>query len=220
MKKSFTLIELIVVIAIIAILAAIIAPNAFKAIEKAKVSKIIALTRNLKTACNVYYADTGEFADEYYIEIADHTGNPGWAAPEHHQFSQEQPTVAGWDGPYLEKALSRNDYPYKFSLSVYGDRITFAIDGVPGPSKALAAGGNSPSGFDLDQDGVTETTGTGNYVLMTHVPENVAKRINDIIDGPQGTGDEWKGRGQVEWLPEVWPTFTEGLPIYLIGGDQ
>ena len=34
MRKSFTLIELIVVIAIIAVLAAIIAPNSFKAIAK------------------------------------------------------------------------------------------------------------------------------------------------------------------------------------------
>ena len=40
MRKGFTLIELIVVIAIIAILAAIIAPNAFRAIEKAKASPL------------------------------------------------------------------------------------------------------------------------------------------------------------------------------------
>lgn len=212
MKKSFTLIELIVVIAIIAILAATIAPNAFKAIEKAKISKIIATVKNLKTASNMYYADTGEFAEEYFIELVT------WPGSEFRQLSQEQATVVGWNGPYIEKTLSRNDYPYKHSISVYGDRITFAIDGVPGPSKALAAGGNSPSGFDLDQDGVTETTGTGNYVLMTEVPENVAKKINDIIDGSQGTGDEWKGRGQVEWLPNIWVGYDEGLPVYLTGG--
>ena len=38
-SKGFTLIELIVVIAIIAILGAIIAPNAFRAIEKAKMAR-------------------------------------------------------------------------------------------------------------------------------------------------------------------------------------
>ncbi|NCC82098.1 MAG: prepilin-type N-terminal cleavage/methylation domain-containing protein [Clostridia bacterium] len=39
-KKGFTLVELLVVIAIIAILAAVVAPNAFKAIEKSKVTAI------------------------------------------------------------------------------------------------------------------------------------------------------------------------------------
>ncbi len=61
MKKSFTLIELIVVIAIIAILAAIIAPNAFKAIEKAKISRAIADFKTFKTAMFSYYADCGKF---------------------------------------------------------------------------------------------------------------------------------------------------------------
>ncbi|MCF7873830.1 MAG: prepilin-type N-terminal cleavage/methylation domain-containing protein, partial [Candidatus Omnitrophica bacterium] len=49
-KRSFTLIELIVVIAIIAILAAIIAPNAFQAIEKAKIIEAIGDFKTLKTA--------------------------------------------------------------------------------------------------------------------------------------------------------------------------
>jgi len=60
-KKSFTLIELIVVIAIIAILAAIIAPNAFKAIEKAKVSQLIADFKAYKTGISALYADTGHW---------------------------------------------------------------------------------------------------------------------------------------------------------------
>ncbi len=61
MKRSFTLIELIVVIAIIAILAAIIAPNAFKAIEKARVAKTIADLKALKGAITALYADTSKF---------------------------------------------------------------------------------------------------------------------------------------------------------------
>ena len=47
---GFTLIELIVVIAIIAILAAIIAPNAFRAIEKAKITKTMADLDSFKKA--------------------------------------------------------------------------------------------------------------------------------------------------------------------------
>ena len=38
-KKGFTLVELLVVIAVIAILASVIAPNAFSAMEKAKVAE-------------------------------------------------------------------------------------------------------------------------------------------------------------------------------------
>ena len=41
MRKWFTLIELIVVISIIAVLSAIIAPNAFRAIEKSKITKAL-----------------------------------------------------------------------------------------------------------------------------------------------------------------------------------
>ncbi len=95
MKKGFTLIELIVVIAIIAILAAIIAPNAFKAIEKGKISATISDLRALKTASMSYYADTGSWPADGTTETTSPnlfmTNGTGGAA------------VTGWDGPYLEK---------------------------------------------------------------------------------------------------------------------
>ncbi|MBU2265567.1 MAG: prepilin-type N-terminal cleavage/methylation domain-containing protein, partial [Candidatus Omnitrophica bacterium] len=91
MQKSFTLIELIVVIAIIAILAAIIAPNAFKAIEKAKVTKAIADLKTYKTATHSLYADTGHwvldgraFMDFYWLDSGngdlhiDYSNWSGW----------------------------------------------------------------------------------------------------------------------------------------------
>ena len=58
-NKGFTLIELLIVIAIIGILAAIIAPNAFNAIEKAKIAKVISDLNAIKTASLIYYADMG-----------------------------------------------------------------------------------------------------------------------------------------------------------------
>ncbi|MDD2702767.1 MAG: type II secretion system protein, partial [Candidatus Omnitrophica bacterium] len=57
--KGFTLIELIVVIAIISVLSAIIAPNAFRAIEKAKLARVEADAKAIKTAAFSMYADTG-----------------------------------------------------------------------------------------------------------------------------------------------------------------
>jgi general secretion pathway protein G len=59
MKKSFTLIELIVVIAIIAVLAAIIAPHALRAIEKAQTTRIVGDLKSVKSASMGFNADTG-----------------------------------------------------------------------------------------------------------------------------------------------------------------
>ena len=88
--KGFTLIELIVVIAIIAVLAAIIAPNAFKAIEKAKISATIADLQSIKTAAMSYYSDTGAWV----ATCATSPCSSGFVTTN---------SVAGWDGPYLEK---------------------------------------------------------------------------------------------------------------------
>jgi general secretion pathway protein G len=88
--KGFTLIELIVVIAIIAILAAIIAPNAFKAIEKAKISGSVEDFRSIKTAAMAFYSDTGMWPDVCTTTAC---------AAEFITSSSKN----GWDGPYLEK---------------------------------------------------------------------------------------------------------------------
>ncbi|MCP4653714.1 MAG: prepilin-type N-terminal cleavage/methylation domain-containing protein [Candidatus Omnitrophica bacterium] len=98
MKKGFTLIELIVVIAIIAILAAIIAPNAFKAIEKARVSGTSGDYRSIKTAAMSYYADTG-----------------GWPANANTAGFIGDDAASGWDGPYLEKWPTRNAWGGTYS---------------------------------------------------------------------------------------------------------
>ncbi|MCF7907871.1 MAG: prepilin-type N-terminal cleavage/methylation domain-containing protein [Candidatus Omnitrophica bacterium] len=113
MKKSFTLIELIVVIAIIAILAAIIAPNAFKAIEKAKISADIAEAKSLKTAIMSLYADTGHFpgwratmpATGYNYARLDDTQYTGWDPS---NLMTNASGWFGWEGPYMEKMSALN----------------------------------------------------------------------------------------------------------------
>jgi general secretion pathway protein G len=95
-KKGFTLIELIVVIAIIAILAAIIAPNAFKAVEKAKISGSIEDFRSIKTAAMAYYSDAGTWPLTCATP-ATCSGSLGGFV------STPTTAVNGWDGPYLEK---------------------------------------------------------------------------------------------------------------------
>lgn len=58
-KSGFTLIELVVVIAIIGVLAAVITPRVRLSLAKAKDAKAIATLDALRTASNVYYAETG-----------------------------------------------------------------------------------------------------------------------------------------------------------------
>ncbi|MCF7907870.1 MAG: type II secretion system protein GspG [Candidatus Omnitrophica bacterium] len=114
MKKSFTLIELIVVIAIIAILAAIIAPNAFKAIEKARAAKTTADLKSIKTGTTALYADTGKVIrgclaftqtdPETYIN-ASNAGlitKPDFEAAPVGGCQWTQGAVNAWDGPYIE----------------------------------------------------------------------------------------------------------------------
>lgn len=87
-NKGFTLVELLVVIAIIAILAAVIAPNAFKAIEKSKVSAIISDYRAVKIATLVYYSDVGDWPENDAGEI-------GFV-------KDKEAKIPGWNGPYLD----------------------------------------------------------------------------------------------------------------------
>jgi general secretion pathway protein G len=92
-RKGFTLIELIVVIAIIAILAAIVAPNAFRAVEKAKISGTVEDYRSIKTAAMAYYSDVGQW-------IANCTNTSFCQAS---GFVAAPNATTSWDGPYLEK---------------------------------------------------------------------------------------------------------------------
>jgi len=117
-RAGFTLIELIVVIAIIAILAAIIAPNAFKAIEKAKVSQQIATMKGIKTAIETLYVDTGQWIGDDSVTGASQAAvilpcaNDPWLAImpniEPDNLITDDAGWPGWDGPYVEKFSGAN----------------------------------------------------------------------------------------------------------------
>ncbi len=104
-SKGFTLIELLVVIAIIGILAAIIAPNAFKAVEKSKIARIIADIKNIKTAGYLYYSDTGDWP-RAGVDFYD----PGTGDENGFLYFMEDDGSGSWDGPYLEKYPGQNPW--------------------------------------------------------------------------------------------------------------
>ncbi len=89
-KKGFTLVELLVVIAIIGILVAIITPNAFKALERAKIARCEADLHAIKSGCLSYYTDTGLWPSNLDELMTS--------------------SVTGWDGPYLEKKPDRSPW--------------------------------------------------------------------------------------------------------------
>jgi len=97
-NRGFTLIELIVVIAIIAVLAAIVAPNAFRAIEKAKLNAMVTDYKNMKAAAAQFYGDTNAYPRTCAAAACVAAG----ATPDF--FVDPGAAIApNWDGPYLEK---------------------------------------------------------------------------------------------------------------------
>ncbi len=103
MKKTFTLIELIVVIAIIAILAAIITPNVFKAISKSKSALVVADFKNITSASMSFYDDTG-FWPVNIDPAPDPDGANAWTwITIAHPLLSDSGNWPGWDGPYLEQ---------------------------------------------------------------------------------------------------------------------
>lgn len=153
-KPVFTLIELIVVIAIIAVLMAITAPNVFRAIEKAKISRAAGDMQVIKAAAMAYYADTGGWpligiggtirgTGAGFLTNNDGTGN----------------TVSSWKGPYLEKWPNN---PWGDPSSSYGNKYYWDADF---------------SGDD-NNDGITGEA----QVIIFNIPVNSAKMIDEKYD--------------------------------------
>jgi general secretion pathway protein G len=160
-KQSFTLIELIVVIAIIAILAAMVAPNAFRAIEKSKITQFIADYKAVKGGLLNCYADTGKWP---------------WINddPMERFLLTNYYNLSGWDGPYVEKLprppwnptvwISNNWLRWRGSGAMgyfcYENGVTPPIplssiedidevlDGGDGPSRGYIRGRSSGSSFN------------------------------------------------------------------------
>ncbi len=124
-RNGFTLIELLTVIAIIAILGAVIAPNLFRAVDKSKVSAVLADSKAIKSAVTAFYNDTGRWPPA----ISD-GGDPGLAA-------EPEEEIAGWDGPYLENWPEKNPWNGKFcyhsgNSEVFGEKACYLqLDKVP-----------------------------------------------------------------------------------------
>jgi general secretion pathway protein G len=91
---GFTLVELLVVLAIIGLLAAIVAPKVLNYLATARVESAKVQIRNIESALELYYLDTGKYPskDEGLTALAE--------APASSQ---------NWNGPYMKRADSLKD---------------------------------------------------------------------------------------------------------------
>ncbi|MBU2473565.1 MAG: type II secretion system protein GspG [Candidatus Omnitrophica bacterium] len=195
MKKHFTLIELIVVIAIIAILAAIIAPNAFKAIEKAKISKAAADSKTFKTAILALYADTGHWpgdggiTNEVGVYLDPNTDNLPWPPSgllHPSNLIEDDNGWSGWDGPYVEKLLAKT--PWAGTYFLYRRNDNFLDEPWRYYIYMMFHGACYPTTDPPD--------------FSCGVPDNSAKKIDDTLDD----GNVTSGSGMFFNADTVWPT--------------
>jgi len=180
MKKSFTLIELIVVIAIIAILAAIIAPNAFRAIEKAKTARAISDVKTVTKSAMMFQADVGlwpgsqwgimpddplspaEYGEGFVYEPEVHSGTAA-------QRAQASDMIEYWDGPYLEKwAMTPWAMPYMWDFNNWDA----SGDGIKYEHIVWLDLAHSPGPYDDNNK----------------VPARAREKIDEVLDGGDGFG--------------------------------
>ncbi|MFH1768617.1 MAG: type II secretion system protein GspG [Candidatus Omnitrophota bacterium] len=113
MKKSFTLIELMVVIAVIGVLSAVLVPSISGLVDKARVAAAQQVVKTVANAARALFLDTGLWPGG--PNEADTTGRNMNAAA-YGLINTDGRYGSAWQGPYLDKAIGldpwQRDYIY------------------------------------------------------------------------------------------------------------
>jgi type II secretion system protein G len=168
-QRGFTLIEIVIAVAILALLATTVAPMVLKHMEDAKVTKMIQTVKALEMACIEYHMDTAQYAREY----------TGYTEATNHGLAMD-PGYNGWDGPYLDKILSKSQNPWGGTIHLYA-----------------SLNSHTGNGYDMFGSGSVTHNGAGNSLIVWNVKEKDAERVDLKMDGDL-PGD-WKTSGRIEY---------------------
>jgi general secretion pathway protein G len=121
--QGFTLMEMLVVLGIIALLATLVAPQVLKYLGRAKSDTAAAQLKNLQSAIELYFLDTGQYpsSQEGLVGL--------FAAPE---------GLVNWNGPYLKNREGLIDpwgKPYIYAMPGRNgdyDLMSYGLDAKPG----------------------------------------------------------------------------------------
>ena len=117
-QSGFTMIELLIVVVILGLLMSLVAPTMFSKVDSTKIKTASAQMQMLETSLATYWLDMGE----YPTKLDD-------------LFSS---SLAGWDGPYLPKAVPNDPWSNPYSYQSPGPDgepfvlMSFGKDGRPG----------------------------------------------------------------------------------------
>jgi general secretion pathway protein G len=128
---GFTLVELLVVLGIIALLMALVAPQVIRYLSDAKSDTAVAQLKNIESALELYYLDTGEYP----------TNEAGTRS-----LVEQPPNAKGWRGPYLKREQGL--------LDPWGKEYVYRLPGEHGAYDLYSLGRDEALGGDGENQDV------------------------------------------------------------------
>lgn len=184
MKKlrGFTLIELLIVVAIIAILAAIAVPNFLEAQTRARVARVNADLRTLKTGIESFQVDTNMYPKCYFEN--NNNLNPGDLVPE----APDRLTFANWAKSSIGSGTTKRNFTLTTPVA-YLQNIP--VDAFAEQNGMLYGYGNANQiayiVWSLGPDGLQDIGATLDKSSYNTISNDVSGWKTNTIFSPQNT---------------------------------